>query len=188
VERKAGDVMSSCKLFQIFGVATGNALLLTVCKQKKQNRQEVSDSRVRCTGVCRLGMSATKVTWHGLVRQHDLLVFEALWNSQPVEADESIGDVVLETQVVNEPHSTLTGVAIAAIRLHRLVTETLKCKELAKIPSQHSNPSGHRPNATLCESPSHTMCKTYQLNGSIYIFNTNIRLYVQSLCTIPVPV
>jgi len=48
-----------------------------------------------------------------LARQHSHLVLDALCNSQTVEADESVGDVVTETPVVNEPHKTPTGVVVA---------------------------------------------------------------------------
>jgi len=48
-----------------------------------------------------------KATQHSvverLVRQHGHLILDALWNSQLVEADESVGDVVTETPTVNEP-------------------------------------------------------------------------------------
>jgi len=42
-----------------------------------------------------------------LVRQHGYLVLDALWNSHPVKADDSVGDVVTEPQVVNEPYSRI---------------------------------------------------------------------------------
>jgi len=37
-----------------------------------------------------------------LVCQHGHLVLDALWNSQPIAADESISDVITETQAENE--------------------------------------------------------------------------------------
>jgi len=42
-----------------------------------------------------------------LARQHGHFVLDALWNSQPVEAGESVRGVVKETQAVNEPCSRI---------------------------------------------------------------------------------
>jgi len=82
-----------------------------LCINEQRQRQAVSDGRAKClpTGMSALGNTYkwSKVmrcsVMESLVCQHGHLVHYALWNSQPVEADESIGDVVTETKVIDEP-------------------------------------------------------------------------------------
>jgi len=93
VERDTEDTTLS-------GAATGNAVLSTVCKwtEGTAKRSVTSERSAR-----QAGMSATQTNAEeSLVRQHGHLVLVALWNSQPVEADESVSDVVTQTQAINE--------------------------------------------------------------------------------------
>jgi len=80
--------------------------------EQRTHRQAVSDSRAKCapTGYVSNTDEWPQVTQRSvvesLVRQHGRLVPDALWNSQPVEADASVGDVVTETQAVAEAFNT----------------------------------------------------------------------------------
>jgi len=99
--RDAVDTLSSGELFQTFEAATRNALLSTVCKQTEDTaRQSVTAERsarrlyVRNMNEWRKIMRRSIV--ESLVHQHGHLVLDAPWNSQPMEADESLGDVTTE--------------------------------------------------------------------------------------------